>query len=94
MSQLTKHHRANTRRDWATENADLTQRELMAAIRRSQFQLCVLRTDNAPRVRDGYSSVSTRGHARAPATHPHPSICRTNVTADARSRTRVPPLKW
>ena len=76
MSQLTKHHRANTRRDWATENADLTQRELMAAIRRSQFPLCVLRTDNAPRVRDGYTSLSTRGHARASLTRAEGPICR------------------
>jgi hypothetical protein len=30
---------------------------------------CVLRTDNTPRVRDGYVSESTRGHGRARVTH-------------------------
>src|SRR5439155_21034315 len=41
-----------------------------------RISLCVLRTDNKPRVRGGYIRSGTRGHARAPETPLHPSICR------------------
>ena len=41
--------------------------------------LYVVRTDNAPRVRDGYISESTSGHARARATRHGAAICRTNM---------------
>jgi hypothetical protein len=51
----------------------------------------VLRTDNTPRVRDGYSRLSTRGHVRASLTGPDEPICRKNVPAHARSCPRVPP---
>ena len=52
----------------------------------------VVRTDNAPRVRDGYIGLGTRGHARALKTQRERSICRKNVTADVRPCPRVPPL--
>jgi hypothetical protein len=39
------------------------------AIERVHVALGVLRTDNAPRVRDGYMSESTTGHVRALAAH-------------------------
>ena len=39
------------------------------AIERVRVALDVLRTDNAPRVRDGYMSESTTGHVRALAAH-------------------------
>jgi hypothetical protein len=51
----------------------------------------VLRTDNKPRVRDGYISKSTLGHARAMPTHHELPACRTNVLVNARACTRVPP---
>ena len=50
------------------------------------------RTDNAPRVRDGYIK---RGHARARAargTSLKAPICRENVIANARRCPPVPPL--
>src|SRR5205823_699823 len=53
-------------------------------IRRSRW-LCVLRTDNGPRVRDGYISESMCGHARALATYYERPICRTNVLANDRT---------
>jgi hypothetical protein len=39
------------------------------AIERVHVALDVLRTDNAPRVGDGYMSESTTGHVRALAAH-------------------------
>jgi hypothetical protein len=54
----------------------------------------VLKTDNTPRVRDGYISESTRGHARALPTHRERLICRTNVPANARACTPLPPLDF
>ena len=53
--------------------------------------LYVLRTDNEPRVRDGYIRLSTRGHARARSTRLGGSICRKNVTANALACPLVPP---
>jgi hypothetical protein len=52
---------------------------------------CVLRSDNGPRVRDGYIRESTCGHARALPTHAHRPICRRNVIASARPCPPVPP---
>lgn len=57
-------------------------------------QLSVSRIGNCARVRDGYSSSVTRGHARARPARIEGSICRENVTADARPCTPVPPVKW
>jgi hypothetical protein len=45
---------------------------------------CVLLTDNAPRVPDGYVSVGTRGHAWARPAYTEGAICRKNVIAHAR----------
>ena len=42
--------------------------------------LLVSETDNEPRVRDGYTSLSTRGHARATRTQAEVRICRENLT--------------
>ena len=53
--------------------------------------LSVSRIDNSTRVRDGYISESSCGHARALPTHYERPICRTNMAADARACTRVPP---
>jgi hypothetical protein len=53
--------------------------------------LYVLRTDNNPRVRDGYINLGTRGYARAPATHHEERICRKNVIESARPCPLVPP---
>src|ERR671918_2643016 len=53
--------------------------------------LSVERTDNRPRVRDGYIRSGTVGHARARATRREAAICRTNVVASARACTRLPP---
>jgi hypothetical protein len=62
---------------------------------RAQLRLlCVSRTDNAPRVRDGYISESTRGHTRALPTHSDRPICRTNVPANDRACTPVPPQNF
>jgi hypothetical protein len=58
------------------------------------LSLSVSRTDNAPRVRDGYISESTPGHERALPTHEQRLICRTNVIANARAGTRLPPLDF
>jgi hypothetical protein len=55
---------------------------------------CVLRTGNEPRVRDGYISESTRGHARALPTHSEGPICRTNVPAHGCACTPLPPLDF
>jgi len=53
-----------------------------------QSHLCspfsVVRTDNAPRVRDGYIRLGTRGHARTLKTRLEAAICRKNVIASAR----------
>jgi hypothetical protein len=46
-----------------------------------------LETDNTPRVRDGYTSLGTRGHTRARATQAEGPICRKNVIESA-GRTR------
>ena len=60
-----------------------------------QSHLCspfsVVRTDNAPRVRDGYIRLGTRGHARTLKTRLEAVICRKNVIASARPCTPVPP---
>jgi hypothetical protein len=53
--------------------------------------LFVLKIDNAPRVRDGYIRLGTRGHARARSTRFEAPICRKNVTASARTCSPVPP---
>src|SRR4029450_13375468 len=53
----------------------------------------VARTGNTPRVRDGYISLSTRGHTRARPTRREGAICRRNVIASARPCSPVPPLK-
>jgi len=45
----------------------------------------ILKTDNTPRVRDGYSSLRTRGHTRTSATQIVRPICREKVPADARA---------
>ena len=45
---------------------------------------CVVRPDNATRVRDGYTRLSTRGHPRTSVTPTEELICRENVAADAR----------
>ena len=55
------------------------------------WPLCVLRTDNGPRVRDGYISESARGHARQLPTRAEQPICRTNVHENARACTPLPP---
>ena len=55
-------------------------------------ELSVYKTDNKTRVRDGYISLSTRGHARARQTRCEDSICRRNVTASARPCPPVRPL--
>jgi hypothetical protein len=51
----------------------------------------VCRTDNAARVRDGYISPSTCGHARALATRAEGRICGTNVLDDYRACPLLPP---
>jgi hypothetical protein len=61
--------------------------------RRSTFvPLPVLQVDNEPRVRDGYISPSTRGHAGALQTYPEGPLCRRNVIASAQPCPPVPPL--
>jgi hypothetical protein len=52
--------------------------------------LFVLKIDNAPRVRDGYIRLGTRGHARARSTRFEAPICRKNVTASVRTCSPVP----
>jgi hypothetical protein len=56
------------------------------------FRIRVLRTDNEPRVRDGYISLGTRGHARARQARRESPICRKNVIASARPCPPVPPV--
>jgi hypothetical protein len=51
----------------------------------------VFKTANMARVRDGYTSKSTGGHARALGTHVEVAICRKNVIASARPCPPVPP---
>src|SRR5580765_1821482 len=51
----------------------------------------VLRTDNTARVRDGYARTSTNDHARARWTRPEPLFSRTNVLANDRACTPLPP---
>jgi hypothetical protein len=58
------------------------------AMQRIHKTLHVLRTDNEPQVRGGYTSESVRGHAWAPPTHANRSICRTKVLANDRACTR------
>jgi hypothetical protein len=58
----------------------------------STFPLRVLQTDNEPRVRDGYISLGTRGHARARETSRGGAIYRRNVIARALPCPPVPPL--
>jgi hypothetical protein len=53
--------------------------------------LLVFQTGNTRRVRDGYMSLSTRGHARARPTRAEGPICRRNVIASARPCTPGPP---
>ena len=57
----------------------------------SSLQLLVSQTDNERRVRDGYISLSTRGHTRARPTRHEGPICRKNVIASARPCPPVPP---
>ena len=52
--------------------------------------LFVLRTGNKSRVRDGYISESTFGHARTRPARTDASICRTNAIASDRACTPVP----
>jgi hypothetical protein len=52
--------------------------------------LLLYKTDNSPRVRNGYTSLGTHGHARVLRTHLKGPICRRNVIADARLWTPVP----
>jgi hypothetical protein len=54
----------------------------------------VAKIDNRPRVRDGYISESTCGHARALPTRYEQPICRTNVPANDRACTRLPPQNF
>ena len=56
--------------------------------------LLVSETDNTRRVRDGYISESTCGHARALPTRSERPICRTNVTANDRACTRLSPQNF
>src|SRR5438094_7229724 len=58
------------------------------------LSLSVSRTDNARRVRDGYISLSACGHPRALATHAEGPICTTNVLANDRACTRIPPRNF
>jgi hypothetical protein len=58
----------------------------------STLSVACLQTDNDPRVRDGYISLDTRGHARALKTRREGLICRKNVAAGARSCPPVPLL--
>src|SRR5262249_34376654 len=51
--------------------------------------LLVLKTDNVSRVRDGYISESTGGHARALLTHQERPIYATNESANDRACPRV-----
>jgi hypothetical protein len=57
-------------------------------------RLLVLRTGNKPRVQDGYISRFARGHTRALPTRHFAPICRTNVLANARTCTALPPLNF
>ena len=54
-------------------------------------RLSLFRIGNVARVRGGYASETTVGHARALPTHPYRQICRTNVSANDRACTRLPP---
>src|SRR6476659_3136830 len=54
----------------------------------------VSKTDDGARVRDGYVSPSVRGHARALATPAERPICRTNVLANDRACTPLPPQNF
>jgi hypothetical protein len=65
-------------------------RQGYGASRARSSSLYVLQTDNTRRVRDGYISESTSGHARAPATRSADAICRTNVLANDRACTPIP----
>ena len=56
--------------------------------------LLVLQTENAPRVRDGYVSLSTYGHGRALPRRAERPICRTNVIASDRACTPLPPQNF
>jgi hypothetical protein len=58
---------------------------------RAEQSCSVQRTDNAPRVRDGYTSSGTSGHARTLETRLEGSICRTMMIARARACPPVPP---
>jgi hypothetical protein len=53
--------------------------------------LLVLQTDNEPRVRDGYTNLSTGGHARAQPTRREAAIYRKNVAAHAGPCPPLPP---
>jgi hypothetical protein len=75
-------------------NADPLRIRLSArstTIASSTLSLLVLQTDNAPRVRDGYNSLCTRGHTQARQTQREAAICRRNVVASARPCPPVPP---
>ena len=54
-------------------------------------ELSVYLIANAPRVRDGYISSSTSGHARALTAQREGPICREDVVASAHACPRVPP---
>jgi hypothetical protein len=76
---------------WSKPRSRLLRRQSRGAIRRRHRhpvdrprRLRVLRSDNTPRVRDGYVSLSTRRHARALPTHSESPICRKNVPASTR----------
>jgi hypothetical protein len=60
----------------------------------SNCPLCVLKTDNAPGVRDGYIGESTPGHARAVTTRAEGPFCGRNVIASARACTPLPPQNF
>jgi hypothetical protein len=51
--------------------------------------LRVVKTDNEPRVRDGYMSPSTCGHPRAQLANAERWICRRKALTDDRACTRV-----
>jgi hypothetical protein len=86
---------------WSKPRSRLLRRQSRGAIRRRHRhrvdhprRLRVLRSDNGARVRDGYSSEGTRGNARALPTHHKRASCRTNVPANDRACTRLPPLDF
>ena len=86
----SRRRRSNAMRDRSAKPGRGAGLRRSRSSRFSPSALSVFAIVNAPRVRDGYISLGTRGHARALPAHADRSICRKKGAASDRTCTSVP----